>query len=75
MGAGVSCFDAPLAEPPFPPDLPLPVDTSGIKGGGTSDRVSLGFPGRSLFLDLDFFVVSFLQFLLHLEWTSWRPLF
>ena len=32
MGAGVSCFDAPLVGPPFLPDLPLPVDTSGIGG-------------------------------------------
>ena len=36
MGAGVSCFEAPLAGPPFPPDLPFPVGTSGV-GGGTSD--------------------------------------
>ena len=53
MGAGVSCFDAPLAGPPFPLDLPLPVDTSGI-GGGTSGRPSLGFFG-DLFSGFGFF--------------------
>ena len=70
MGAGVSCFDAPLAGPPFPPDLPLPVDILGIGVeplvGPHLASLEISFPG------LDFSGVSLRWFPPRSEWISWR---